>query len=57
MHWLWKYYGCRTLKPIDDLCGIKKVIAVMVRRGSNPGQVKKGLINAIVPNPPTVHSY
>lgn len=48
---------CRTLKPIDDLAGIKKVRAVMVRRGADPGQVKKGPINAIVPNPPTVPSH
>ncbi|MEN4007374.1 MAG: phosphorylating glyceraldehyde-3-phosphate dehydrogenase [Methanobacteriaceae archaeon] len=48
---------CRTLKPIDDLCGIKKVRAVMVRRGADPAQVKKGPINAIVPNPPTVPSH
>ncbi|MDI9437187.1 MAG: phosphorylating glyceraldehyde-3-phosphate dehydrogenase [Euryarchaeota archaeon] len=48
---------CRTLKPIHDLCGIKKVRAVMVRRGADPGQVKKGPINAIVPNPPTVPSH
>lgn len=48
---------CRTLKPIDDLCGIKKVRAVMVRRGADPRQVKKGPINAIVPNPPTVPSH
>jgi glyceraldehyde-3-phosphate dehydrogenase (NAD(P)) len=31
---------CRTLKPIDDLCGVKKVRAVMVRRGADPGQIK-----------------
>lgn len=48
---------CRTLKPINDLAGIKKVRAVMVRRGADPGQVKKGPINAIVPNPPTVPSH
>ena len=48
---------CRTLKPIHDLCGIKKVRAVMVRRGADTGQVKKGPINAIVPNPPTVPSH
>jgi len=48
---------CRTLKPIDDLAGIKKVRAVMVRRGADPGQIKKGPINAIVPNPPTVPSH
>jgi glyceraldehyde-3-phosphate dehydrogenase (NAD(P)) len=48
---------CRTLKPIDDLAGVKKVRAVMVRRGSDPGQIKSGPINAIVPNPPTVPSH
>ncbi len=48
---------CRTLKPIDDLCGVKKVRAVMVRRGADPGQIKSGPINAIVPNPPTVPSH
>ncbi len=48
---------CRTLNPIKELCGIKKVRAVMVRRGADPGQVNKGPINAIVPNPPTVPSH
>ena len=48
---------CRTLNPIKDLAGIKKVRAVMVRRGADPGQIKKGPINAIVPNPPTVPSH
>jgi glyceraldehyde-3-phosphate dehydrogenase (NAD(P)+) (phosphorylating) len=48
---------CRTLNPINDLCGIKNVRAVMVRRGADPSQVKKGPINAIIPNPPTVPSH
>jgi len=48
---------CRTLQPIDDLCGIEKVRAVMVRRGADPAQIKSGPINAIVPNPPTVPSH
>jgi glyceraldehyde-3-phosphate dehydrogenase (NAD(P)) len=48
---------CRTLNPIDELYGIKKVRAVMVRRGADPGDVKHGPINAIVPNPPTVPSH
>ena len=48
---------CRTLNPITDLAGIKKVRAVMVRRGADSGQIKKGPINAIVPNPPTVPSH
>ncbi len=48
---------CRTLNPIKNLAGIRKVRAVMVRRGADPGQIKKGPINAIVPNPPTVPSH
>jgi glyceraldehyde-3-phosphate dehydrogenase (NAD(P)) len=48
---------CRTLNPIKNLAGIKKVRAVMVRRGADPGQIKKGPINAIIPNPPTVPSH
>ncbi|PKL67591.1 MAG: type II glyceraldehyde-3-phosphate dehydrogenase [Methanobacteriales archaeon HGW-Methanobacteriales-1] len=47
----------RTLNPINELCGIKKVRAVMVRRGGDPSQVNKGPINAVVPNPPTVPSH
>jgi glyceraldehyde-3-phosphate dehydrogenase (NAD(P)) len=47
----------RSLNTLDPLCGIKKVRAVMVRRGSDPSEVKKGPINAIVPNPPTVPSH
>ncbi|WP_042703155.1 phosphorylating glyceraldehyde-3-phosphate dehydrogenase [Methanobrevibacter arboriphilus] len=47
----------RSLKPIDDLCGVKKIRAVMVRRGGDPSQVNKGPINAVVPNPPTVPSH
>ncbi len=48
---------CRTLYAIDKVAGIKKVRAVLVRRAADPGQVKKGPINAIVPNPPTVPSH
>lgn len=40
---------CRTLKPVYDLAGIKKVRAVMVRRAADPNDAKKGPINAIVP--------
>ncbi|MDO5851986.1 MAG: phosphorylating glyceraldehyde-3-phosphate dehydrogenase [Methanobacteriaceae archaeon] len=48
---------CRTLTPVKNLCGIKKVRAVMVRRGADPSQVKKGPINSIIPNPPKVPSH
>ena len=47
----------RTLHTIDAVADIKKVRAVMVRRGSDPSEVKKGPINAIVPNPPKVPSH
>ncbi|MGZ4904257.1 MAG: type II glyceraldehyde-3-phosphate dehydrogenase, partial [Halobacteriota archaeon] len=39
---------CRTLYAVDKVAGIKKVRAVLVRRAADPGQVKKGPINAIV---------
>ena len=48
---------CRTLTPIKEIAGIKKVRAVMVRRGADPGQINKGPINSIVPNPSTVPSH
>ncbi len=41
---------CRSLKPIYDISGIKKVRAVMVRRGADPNDAKRGPINAIVPS-------
>lgn len=47
----------RTLTPIKELCGIKKVRAVMIRRGGDPSQINKGPINGIVPNPPTTPSH
>ena len=47
----------RTLYTIDQIADIKKVRAVMVRRGSDPSEIKKGPINSIVPNPPKVPSH
>lgn len=47
----------RTLHTLNPLCDIQKIRAVMVRRGSDPSEIKKGPINAIVPNPPTVPSH
>jgi glyceraldehyde-3-phosphate dehydrogenase (NAD(P)) len=40
---------CRTLHPIQQAFGIESVMAVMVRRGSDPGDSKSGPINAIEP--------
>jgi len=39
----------RTLYPLDAHLGIDKVLAVMVRRAADPGDSKKGPINAIEP--------
>jgi glyceraldehyde-3-phosphate dehydrogenase (NAD(P)) len=48
---------CRTLFPIDRQFGIKSVSAVMIRRGPDPANIKKGPVNAIVPDPVTVPSH
>jgi len=39
----------RTLYPLDAHLGVEKVLAVMVRRATDPGDSKKGPINAIEP--------
>src|SRR5213594_3713360 len=38
-----------TLYPLDAHVGVEKVLAVMVRRATDPGDSKKGPINAIEP--------
>ena len=48
---------CRTLAPLNELAKIKKVRAVLVRRGADPSQVTKGPINSIVPNPTKTPSH
>jgi glyceraldehyde-3-phosphate dehydrogenase (NAD(P)) len=40
---------CRTLYPVYKNIGIENVIATMVRRAADPGDSKKGPINAITP--------
>jgi glyceraldehyde-3-phosphate dehydrogenase (NAD(P)) len=39
----------RTLYPLDDQFGVASALAVMVRRATDPGDSKKGPINAIEP--------
>jgi len=39
----------RTLYPIDRQFGIEKALAIMVRRAADPGDSKRGPINAIEP--------
>ena len=48
---------CRTLSAVDKKFGVKKVRVTLIRRGPDPGNSKKGPVNAIVPNPPTVPSH
>jgi len=48
---------CRTLKLLDNMYGVQDVKATLIRRASDPGQVKKGPINSIIPtmNLPSHH--
>ncbi len=39
----------RTLYPLDAALGVERVLAVMVRRATDPGDSKRGPINAIEP--------
>lgn len=48
---------CRTLGAIKKEIGINQVRATMIRRGADSGDSKRGPINAIAPNPPTVPSH
>jgi glyceraldehyde-3-phosphate dehydrogenase (NAD(P)) len=42
---------CRVIYAMDKAFGIKKVRVVLVRRGGDPNDIKRGPINAIVPDP------
>jgi glyceraldehyde-3-phosphate dehydrogenase (NAD(P)) len=48
---------CRIIHAMDQAYGVEKVRAVMVRRGSDPGGIKKGPIDAVVLNPVTIPSH
>ncbi len=47
----------RVIHAMDQAFGVEKVRAVMVRRGADPDDVKRGPIDAIVLNPPTIPSH
>ncbi len=47
----------RSLYAVDKAFGIERVIATMVRRSADPPEIKKGPINAIVVDPPTLPSH
>ena len=48
---------CRIIHAIDTEYGVAHVHAIMVRRGSDPGEIKKGPIDAIVLDPVSVPSH
>jgi glyceraldehyde-3-phosphate dehydrogenase (NAD(P)) len=48
---------CRIIHAIDKEYGVAHVHAIMVRRGSDPGEIKKGPIDAVVLDPVTVPSH
>jgi glyceraldehyde-3-phosphate dehydrogenase (NAD(P)) len=48
---------CRIIHAIDEEYGVAHVHAIMVRRGSDPGEIKKGPIDAIVLDPVSVPSH
>lgn len=48
---------CRIIKAMDTAYGVEKVRAVMVRRGGDPADIKRGPIDAIVLNPVHIPSH
>ncbi|AAM04448.1 type II glyceraldehyde-3-phosphate dehydrogenase [Methanosarcina acetivorans] len=48
---------CRTITPIDRELGVKKVRAILARRATDPNDIKKGPINAIVLHPVKLPSH
>ncbi|HUU74839.1 MAG TPA: type II glyceraldehyde-3-phosphate dehydrogenase [Methanoregulaceae archaeon] len=48
---------CRIIHAMDSEFGVEKVRAVMVRRGGDPGDIKRGPIDAVVLNPVTIPSH
>lgn len=48
---------CRVIAPLDREYGVKKVRVTLMRRAADPGDVKKGPINAIVPSPIKLPSH
>ena len=47
----------RIINTIDHEYGVEHVHAIMVRRGSDPGEIKKGPIDAVVLDPVSVPSH
>jgi len=47
----------RLLAPLDEAYGLEKVRVTLIRRGGDPGQVDRGPINDIVPDPAEIPSH
>ncbi|MCL7414976.1 MAG: type II glyceraldehyde-3-phosphate dehydrogenase [ANME-2 cluster archaeon] len=47
----------RALYPLDQTFGIKKSRVTLMRRAADPGNIKSGPINAIIPNPISLPSH
>lgn len=47
----------RLLYPLDEKYGIKKVRVTLMRRATDPRDIKKGPINALVPDPVKLPSH
>jgi glyceraldehyde-3-phosphate dehydrogenase (NAD(P)) len=48
---------CRLISYLDQEYGVEHVHAVLVRRASDPGEIKKGPVDAIVLHPVTIPSH
>jgi glyceraldehyde-3-phosphate dehydrogenase (NAD(P)) len=48
---------CRVVHAVDEALGVSKARAVLARRGTDPDDVKKGPIDAVVLDPPTIPSH
>ncbi|MFW5639522.1 MAG: type II glyceraldehyde-3-phosphate dehydrogenase [Methanoculleus sp.] len=47
----------RVIHALDQAFGVERVRAVMIRRGADPSDVKRGPVDAIVLNPATIPSH
>ncbi len=48
---------CRIICALKNSFGVKKVRATIIRRGADPHEIKKGPIEALVPNPVRLPSH
>jgi glyceraldehyde-3-phosphate dehydrogenase (NAD(P)) len=47
----------RVIYPLDQTFGVKKARVTLMRRAADPGNIKSGPINAIIPDPITLPSH